>query len=121
MLQQVCVPVIVVFHLFCSAPFSSLFFCQVWAVGEDRGLYFRMGVTPSEPSGSGWIPVSAQWGNSKEVIPLRSVGITELNLLESCNEFDFFISPFLCSVHVCLTGMSVSLVAISLRPHKAQF
>lgn len=44
---------------------------QVWAVGEDRGLYFRMGVTLSEPSGNGWIPVSAEWGNSKEVIPPR--------------------------------------------------
>lgn len=39
---------------------------QVWAVGEDRGLYFRMGVTPSEPSGNGWIPISAQWGSRKE-------------------------------------------------------
>lgn len=46
---------------------------QVWAVGEDRGLYFRMGVTPSEPSGSGWIPVSAQWGSSKGASPPRSV------------------------------------------------
>lgn len=44
---------------------------QVWAVGEDRGLYFRMGVTSSEPSGSGWIPVSAQWGKSKEVVQPR--------------------------------------------------
>lgn len=46
---------------------------QVWAVGEDRGLYFRMGVTPSEPSGSGWIPVSAQWGTSKGPDPPRWV------------------------------------------------
>lgn len=53
--------------------FYIVFSCQVWAVGEDRGLYFRMGVTPSEPSGSGWIPVSAQWGNNKVVIPHRSV------------------------------------------------
>ncbi|KAF0032636.1 hypothetical protein F2P81_014926 [Scophthalmus maximus] len=44
---------------------------KVWAVGEDRGLYFRMGVTSSEPSGSGWIPVSAQWGKSKEVVQPR--------------------------------------------------
>ncbi len=73
MLEQVCVPVIIVFHLFCSTLSYSLVFCQVWAVGEDRGLYFRMGVTPSEPSGNGWIPVSAQWGNTKEVIAPRSV------------------------------------------------
>lgn len=46
--------------------------CQVWAVGEDRGLYFRMGVTLSEPSGNGWIPVSAQWGPRKDPGP-RSV------------------------------------------------
>lgn len=54
---------------------ASLAVCQVWAVGEDRGLYFRMGVTPSEPSGSGWIPVSAQWGNSKESAPPRYVWV----------------------------------------------
>lgn len=63
---------------------TCLFFClvcchillclrQVWAVGEDRGLYFRMGVTPSEPSGNGWIPVSAQWGTSKGPNPPRWV------------------------------------------------
>lgn len=45
---------------------SSWSLRQVWAVGEDRGLYFRMGVTPSEPSGNGWIPISAQWGSRKE-------------------------------------------------------
>lgn len=60
--------------------FSSLGVCQVWAVGEDRGLYFRMGVTPSEPSGNGWIPVSAQWGNSTEPVPPRSVRVLELFL-----------------------------------------
>ncbi|CAB1342371.1 unnamed protein product [Coregonus sp. 'balchen'] len=41
---------------------------KVWGVGEDRGLYFRKGVTPSEPSGRGWIPVSAKWGHSKEMV-----------------------------------------------------
>ena len=46
--------------------------CQVWAVGEDRGLYFRMGVTASEPSGSGWIPILALWGNATELAPPRS-------------------------------------------------
>ena len=50
--------------------FSNL---KVWGVGEDRGLYFRKGVTPSEPSGRGWIPVSAQWGHSKEMVQPRSV------------------------------------------------
>lgn len=85
MIQKVCVcmPVIIMFDIFFYFLhlFSSLFLCQVWAVGEDRGLYFRMGVTQSEPSGNGWIPVSAQWGNSKEVIPARSVYIIELNFL----------------------------------------
>lgn len=52
---------------------SLLSLGQVWAVGEDRGLYFRMGVTPSEPSGNGWIPVSAQWGNSRELVLPRCV------------------------------------------------
>lgn len=46
---------------------------QVWAVGEDRGLYFRMGVTQTEPSGSGWIPVLAQWGSGREAALPRSV------------------------------------------------
>lgn len=55
--------------------------CQVWAVGEDRGLYFRMGVTLSEPSGNGWIPISTQWGPRKDPGP-RSVG-----------EFSFFYEP----------------------------
>lgn len=50
-----------------------LYNLKVWGVGEDRGLYFRKGVTPSEPSGRGWIPVSAQWGHSKETVQPRSV------------------------------------------------
>lgn len=97
-MQQVrgCVPAITAFHLCSSTLFSSLSVCQVWAVGEDRGLYFRMGVTPSEPSGSGWIPVSAQWGNSNEVIRPRSVRLIKLNLLESRNETDPFISLIPC-------------------------
>lgn len=69
------VGVLYLFMHFFSKIFFFPHFFQVWAVGEDRGLYFRMGVTASEPSGNGWIPVSAQWGNNKEIIPPRSGGI----------------------------------------------
>lgn len=52
--------IIVSFQQLCS--YHTL---QVWGIGsEDRRLYFRHGVTPTEVTGQAWVPVCAQVDNS---------------------------------------------------------
>lgn len=80
-------------------------------MGEDRGLYFRMGVTASEPSGSGWIPVSAQSGNNKVVPPPRSVEIIEFSVLfDMTTESGLFMCVCLLYCLCCSSGTTVGIV-----------
>nr|XP_015801209.2 tectonin beta-propeller repeat-containing protein 1 [Nothobranchius furzeri] len=68
---------------------------QVWAVGEDRGLYFRMGVTPSEQAEAAGYLFLLSGGSNTQVIPPRddhefSSQLTEASLgsVPCCTDSD---------------------------------
>lgn len=52
---------------------------QVWGIGsEDRTIYFRHGVTPTEITGNTWVPVCAQLDSGLTTNRPRSVTVSFL-------------------------------------------